>query len=71
MTDVIDVRIDGDEIVFGDEIYYIDLTSCTSWEDIVGWSLQLSGKTWVDTNVIHKFIVTAMQVNNLEWPSLR
>lgn len=65
------VYVDDGDIVFEETGYYISLGSVTSWEDIVGWSLQLSEKTWVTRDLIRRFIQIAMEQNDLSRPSLR
>lgn len=65
------VWLDGDDILFGENIYYIPVASCATWEDIVGWCLQLSEKSWVTSIVIGSFIRLALSINGLARTSLR
>lgn len=65
------VRLDGEEIVFDDGGYYIDLSRCRTPEEIVGWTLQIAGKSWASAEIIHQFILLALQANNIKRPILR
>ncbi|MDB5660499.1 MAG: hypothetical protein JWS10_3114 [Cypionkella sp.] len=65
------ITVENGNIIFGGGQYYVPLTSCETWEDIVGWSLQLSEKSWVDSGIISSFIILALSQNGFKRPSLR
>ncbi|MEM5521061.1 hypothetical protein [Sulfitobacter sp. AS59] len=65
---VISVNIgpDGDQI----HEYDIELSRCDSHEKILSWVEQLLEKTWMEPDVLSKFIQVALSEHGLELPHI-
>ena len=49
--------------------YNIALDTCRSYENILGWVLHLTEKTWMTNEILERFILLACHESGLERPN--
>ncbi|WP_136799231.1 hypothetical protein [Desulfosediminicola ganghwensis] len=65
------VKIENDLIILGPQGFYdIEISSCNTYEKILGWAFHLSEKTWMTTDVLRYFIRVACQASDIKVPSV-
>jgi hypothetical protein len=58
--------VDGDHIIINPGFeYQIALNRCDTPEKLLSWIFHLSEKTWMTTEVLHKFIDLVVMTNNI------
>lgn len=50
--------------------YEIEISRCKTYEQILGWVFQLSGKSWSTRDLLRSFMVVAFRANDLNPPVL-
>ncbi|MEI6724620.1 MAG: hypothetical protein WCN81_00180 [Actinomycetes bacterium] len=61
------VDMDTREIVLPNG-YRVDLDRCMTHEQVLNWVMHLAEKNWVDTPLLRKVAIIALNSNGLRWP---
>lgn len=65
-----EISIEDSLLVIKQYNYEIEMSRCSTYEDILAWVLHLSEKTWVTSQIIEEFVKKTISYNKLDYPTV-